>query len=81
MALNIKGNVIPIQKRQYKMGLAFKKLKFVNLLPQYKKLSRKMLKKKLINTLDGTKNKSFIFNKKLALHTQKTLRNFFTREV
>ena len=24
MALNIKGNVIPIQKRQYKMGLAFK---------------------------------------------------------
>ena len=42
------------------MGLAFKKLKFVNLLPQYKKLSRKMLKKKLINTLDGTKIKFYI---------------------
>ncbi len=81
MALNIKGNVIPTQRRQNKMGLAFKKLKFVNLLPNYKKLNKKTLKKKLISNFDDIKDKDFKFKKKLALKTQKMIKNFFTREV
>ena len=81
MAFNIKGNVIPTQRRQIKMGLAFKKMKFVNLLPDYKKLSKKMLKDKLITNFDDIKKPDFKFKKKLALKTQKMIKNFFNKEV
>ena len=81
MALNIKGNVIPTQKRQNKMGLAFKKLKFVNLLPDYKRLNKKMLKNKLITNFEDIKKKDIKFKKKLALKTQKMIKNFFIKEV
>lgn len=81
MALNIKGNVIPTQKRQNKMGLAFKKLKFVNLLPDYKRLSKKMLKNKLISNFDDIQNQNIRFKKKLALKTQIVIKNFFNKEV
>lgn len=81
MALNIKGNVIPTQKRQNKMGLAFKKFKFVNLLPDYKRLNKEILKKKLITNFGDIKKKDIKFKKKLALKTQKMIKNFFIKEV
>tara|TARA_B100001248_G_C27399780_1_gene469189 strand:+ start:16068 stop:17039 length:972 start_codon:yes stop_codon:yes gene_type:complete len=76
-AFGIKGNVIPIQKRQLKMGQAFKKLNLVNLLPYYKFLSKKILSKK-IKTNSFLKPK-IIFKKKYALKNQIKLIKFYKK--
>jgi len=81
ISLNKKGNVIPIQKRQKSMGLAFEKLRLVNLLPNYKKLNLLKLKKKLVDFNLKQNNKNFEFKKKSALRTQTILKKFYIEEV
>ena len=76
-AFGIKGNVIPIQKRQLKMGQAFKNLNLVNLLPYYKLLNKNILRDKIkINSF--LKPKIF-FKKKYASINQIKLLKFYKK--
>jgi len=56
------------------MGEAFKKLKIVNLLPDYKNLNSKKLEKKI--QLNFSSKNIFKFNKYSALNTKKKLIKF-----
>ena len=71
-SLGVPGIVIPTQNRQIEMGRAFKKLNIINLLPFYRKLSTKDLKKIKLKFSNFKKK----FNKKKAIRVQKTIKNF-----
>ena len=79
-SLGISGNVIPVQSRQQKMGKVFEKLNIVNLLPFYNDLTFKKLRLKIKTNFYNNK-KSFTFDKKKAIETQKKISFFFKGQV
>lgn len=76
-ALGIQGNVIPIQKRQLKMGKAFQKLNLVNLLPDYRSLNSRTIEKNI--KIKFSLKPKITFNKMLAIKNQKKLIEFYNK--
>ena len=76
-ALGIQGNVIPIQKRQLKMGKAFQNLNLVNLLPDHRSLNRRTLEKNI--KIKFSLKPKITFNKILAIKNQKKLIEFYNK--
>ncbi len=74
LALGVRGNVIPTQKRQVKMGKAFAIKNYINLLPYYKNLNIAKLRKEI--NLEFSNKLKFNFNEKLVENTRKKLINF-----
>ena len=68
-SLNVKGNVIPIEKRQQEMGRSFQKKGLVKCLPFYKSLSSE----KLIEAIDFNIKSKYKFHYKKIIKLQNKL--------